>query len=162
MRIIPSSRAIPTDFSYRRATSGDRDEIVALVYSALKEFGLVPEPKGVDADLENVESSYSDGYFGVIEHNGKIVTTYALFHIDNSVAEIRKMYAKPEVRGKGLGRWMVNHLIEIAKHNDYRTIELETASPLVDAIALYKKLGFTEKDFEHKTPRCDKSFYMNI
>ena len=153
---------IPKDFSYRPATNADRDDIIALVHTTLQEYGLVPEPNGVDADLNLVESSYQNGYFGVVETEGRIVSTYALYPIAEDVVEIRKMYARPEIRGRGLGKWMVNHLLEIARHNGYATVELETASALIEAIGLYKKLGFVEKDFEHKTPRCDKSFYMNI
>jgi len=162
MIIIPSSQRIPAEYSYRAGTNADKEQIVSLVHSVLKEYGLIPEPEGVDKDLNAVEESYINGYFGVIENSNKIVATYGLFPLDDLSVEIRKMYAQPSVRGKGLGRWMVNHLIEIAKYNGYKEVELETASSLVEAIALYQKMGFIEKYFENKTPRCDKSFYMNI
>ena len=162
MKIIPPSESIPAEFSFREGKNQDSDQIVSLVHSVLIEFGLKPEPQGIDQDLIAVEESYRDGYFGVVETEGKIVATYGLFPINKEVVEIRKMYAHPNVRGKGLGIWMVKHLIDIAKYNGYREVELETASPLKAAIRLYQKLGFIEKDFEHKTPRCDKSFYLTI
>ena len=162
MRIIAPSHSIPKDFAFRSGKNRDSKQIIDLVHSALIEYGLVPEPNGIDIDLVAVEDSYKGGYFGVIEEGNSIVATYGLYPIDAETVEIRKMYAHPSSRGKGLGVWMVNHLIEIAKHNGYRIIELETASPLKEAIGLYKKLGFIEKDFENKTPRCDKSFYLNI
>jgi len=153
---------IPADFSFRPGTNSDKEQIIALVHSVLQEYGLIPEPEGIDSDLNAVEDSYKDGYFGVIESVDGIVATYGLFPLDDKSVEIRKMYAHPSVRGHGLGKWMVNHLLEIARHNRYEEVELETASPLKEAIGLYKKLGFIEKEFENKTPRCDKSFYMNI
>ncbi|MEM9546763.1 MAG: GNAT family N-acetyltransferase [Bacteroidota bacterium] len=162
MIIIPSSQVIPKELTYRAGINSDREMVVDLVHTILKEYGLVPEPDGVDSDLNAVEDSYRDGYFGVVEYANKVVATYGLMPLNNKVVEIRKMYALPSVRGKGLGRWMVNHLLEIAKHNGYKQVELETASPLVEAIGLYQKMGFIEKDFENKTPRCNKSFYMNI
>lgn len=162
MRIIDASEMIPPEFSFRKGKQEDADQIKALVHTVLREYGLVPEPQGVDKDLDNVEQSYSEGFFGVIEKEGKIVATYALHPLDEHAVEIRKMYAYPTVRGKGLGKWMVKHLLEIAKNDGYKIVELETASALAEAIHLYKKMGFKEKDFEHKTPRCDKSFYMNI
>ena len=85
----------------------------------------------------------------IVEHNTKIVATYGLFPLNNSSVEIRKMYASPSIRGKGLGKWMVNHLIEIARKNDYDEVELESASQLKEAIGLYQKFGFIEKDFEN-------------
>ena len=162
MRIITSSEMIPNGFAYRAGRNSDSKQIIALVYSVLREYGLIPEPDGIDKDLDAVEDSYKDGYFGVIESTEGIVATYGLFPMDEKTVEIRKMYAHPSARGKGLGRWMVNHLLEIAKHNGYKEVELETASPLVEAIGLYQKLGFVEKNFENKTPRCDKTFHMNI
>ncbi len=162
MRIIPSSQMIPSDFSVRAGTRADKEQIIGLVHAVLEEYGLIPEPSGVDNDLNDVEESYRNGYFGVIESNDKIIATYALYPLNEKSVEIRKMYAHPSVRGKGLGKWMVNHLVEIAKHNGFQEVELETATPLKEAIGLYLKMGFIEKDFEHKTPRCDKSFYMNI
>lgn len=162
MRIIPPSKTIPEDFSFRAGNNEDSEQIINLVYSVLTEYGLIPEPNGVDKDLNAVDDSYKDGYFGVIEDDYGIKATYGLYPIDENVVEIRKMYAHPTVRGRGLGKWMVNHLIDIARHNGYKEIELETASPLIEAIGLYLKLGFVEKAFEHKTPRCDKSFYLTL
>ncbi|MDF1698181.1 MAG: GNAT family N-acetyltransferase [Saprospiraceae bacterium] len=162
MKFIAPSQTIPKGFTFRPGTNQDTENIISLVHNVLFEYGLIPEPNGVDLDLSNVEESYRDGYFGVIEDDEKIVATFGLFPLDNHTVEIRKMYAIPSVRGKGLGTWMVNHLIELAKNNGYKEIELETASSLIEAIQLYQKLGFQEKKFENKTPRCDKSFYLNI
>ena len=47
---------------------------------------------------------------------------------------------------------------QFAAQRAARDRELETASALIEAIGLYQKMGFVEKDFENKTPRCDKSF----
>lgn len=162
MRIIAPSQSIPLDFSFRQGKNEDAKQIITLVYSVLNEYGLIPEPEGVDQDLAQVEDSYQNGYFGVVEKNNKIVATYGLVPLNETEVEIRKMYAHPSARGFGLGKWMVNHLIQMARENNYKTVELETASSLKEAISLYIKMGFKEKNFENKTPRCDKSFYLNI
>jgi len=162
MRIISPPKQIPKDFTFRKGTKKDSSQIALLVHTVLREYGLTPEPHGVDHDLWNVEESYKDGYFGVILRDQKIVATYGLYPLSAEKVEVRKMYAYPNVRGYGLGQWMLLHLLAIAKHNDFKEVELETASALEEAIGLYKKFGFREKDFENKTPRCDKAFYLNI
>lgn len=162
MKIIPSSISLSDGFLVRPGTKGDAAQIIQLVHTVLEEYGLVPEPNGIDSDLSNVEENYKNGYFGVILQHNEIVATYGLHPLNTRSIEIRKMYASPSVRGLGLGTWMLTHLIELAKHNGYSEVELETASSLVEAIELYKKFGFQEKLFENKTPRCDKSFYLNI
>ena len=162
MRIISPSSPIPSNYSFRAGKNEDAHQLIALVHGVLQEYGLIPEPDGVDADLKKVEHSYKEGYFGIVEDENGIIATYGLYPLSTTSVEIRKMYAHPTARGNGLGKWMVQHLIEIAKANGYSEVELETATALKEAIGLYKKFGFQEKNFENKTPRCDKSFYLNI
>lgn len=162
MIINPPSINIPADFSFRKATNTDCKAVQSIVFDALIEYGLVPEPDAADNDLYDIEANYTGGFFGIIEHHGQIVTTFALSELSDSEAEIRKMYTVKDARGKGLGKWMVNYLIQIARDNNYQIVELETASSLVEAIGLYEKFGFVEKDFENKTPRCDRAFYLRI
>ncbi len=162
MTINPSLPPIHLDFTVRKATNDDCAEVQQLIFSVLIEYGLKPEPATTDKDLFDLESNYQDGFFGIIEDGSKIVATFALTPITKACAEIRKMYALPESRGRGLGKWMVGYLLQIAKENRYKKVELETASPLVEAIHLYQKMGFEEKTFENKTPRCDKAFFMKL
>ena len=162
MTINPSLSPIHLDFTVRKATNEDCSEVQQLIFSVLKEYGLEPQPTTTDKDLFDLESNYRDGFFGIIEDGSKIVATFALSPISNKCAEIRKMYASPESRGRGLGKWMVAYLLQIAKDNGFEEVELETASPLVEAIGLYQKIGFEEKAFENKTPRCDKAFFIQL
>ncbi|MFT6334792.1 MAG: putative acetyltransferase [Saprospiraceae bacterium] len=162
MTINPSLSSIHLDYTVRKATNADCNEVQQLIFSILRAYGLAPQPATTDKDLFDLESNYQDGFFGIIEDGSKIVATFALSPLSNKCAEIRKMYALPEARGKGLGRWMVEYLLQIAKENNYSEVELETASSLKEALNLYQKSGFEEKVFENKTPRCDKAFFMKL
>lgn len=153
---------IPDGFEYKRASNDDCEQIVKLVHATLNEYNLIPEPEAADKDLSDVERHYSNGYFGLVTKDKKIVATFGLSPLDNNTTEIRKMYAAPQIRGKGLGKWMVNYLIQISRENGYTEVELETATQLKEAIGLYQKLGFREKHFDNKTPRCDKSFILPL
>jgi len=162
MTINPPLTPIPLDFTTRIATNKDSKAIQTLIFSALKEYGLKPQPNSTDKDLFDIENNYRHDFFGVIENDSQIVATFALSPLSDESAELRKMYASKKVRGKGLGKWMVKYIIQIAKENGFNEIELETASCLKEAIVLYKKMGFIEKPFENKTPRCDKAFIIKI
>lgn len=153
---------IPLDFTARIATNKDSKAIQELIFSVLEEYELEPQPDTTDKDLFDIENNYRYDFFGVIEQGSKIVATFALSPLSDECAELRKMYATKKVRGKGLGKWMVKYIIQIAKENGFNEIELETASSLREAIILYKKMGFIEKQFENKTPRCDKAFTIKI
>jgi putative acetyltransferase len=162
MTINPPLTAIPSDFTTRKATNEDSKAIQELIFGVLKEYKLKPEPDSTDKDLFDIEKNYQYDFFGVIELGSKIVATFALSPLSDECAELRKMYATKKVRGKGLGKWMVKYIIQIAKENGFSEIELETASSLREAIILYEKMGFIEKQFENKTPRCDKAFTIKL
>lgn len=154
---------INDDYALIEGTYEHQKDVQDIVFEVLEEYGLIPAPKGADADLFDLESVYKTGYFGVIvDQFGKIVGTCGLFKINDQVAEIRKMYILKTHRGKGLGKWCVNFLIDEAKRKGFSFLELETASPLKEAIGLYEKIGFQEIETENQTPRCDKMYKMTL
>jgi len=162
MQINPPRATLPSGYAHRRGTKKEFDQIQKVVFNALEEHGLTPNPDSTDFDLSDVESFYKDGYFGVITKDDTIVATFGLLPLDDQTTELRKMYATPNVRGNGLGRWMVNYCVQMTEENGYKTIELETATSLKTAMILYKKMGFVEKTIDNKTPRCDKSFIKKL
>jgi putative acetyltransferase len=72
------------------------------------------------------------------------------------------MYSSPNQRGKGLGKSIMEYALSKAKELGYNRIILETASPLQEAIGLYKKYGFKEFNPEHLSPRCDQAFELYL
>jgi GNAT superfamily N-acetyltransferase len=60
------------------------------------------------------------------------------------VAEIKRMYVAPAVRGRGIGRQVLQELEAIASHLRANRIVLETGLRQPDALALYRRAGFVE------------------
>ena len=150
-----------------QATNADCDRITQLIYSVLREYGLQPDPGGTDLDLMDVESHYtnSGGYFGLLYPDGpagEMVATVGIRRIDTDTCELRKMYMLPHMRGRGLGRQLLDFALARAVDLGSRRMTLETASPLKEAIALYRKYGFTEFYPEHLSNRCDKAFKLYL
>lgn len=148
----------------RSATNDDCENVQALVFGILREYGLEPDREGIDKDLDDIESNYINrgGLFELLENDeGKLLGTVGLYPFDEKRIELRKMYFLPDLRGKGIGKKTLKRMIEIAREKGYDQIVLETASVLEEAIGLYTKFGFTESIDKH-TPRCDKSFYLNL
>jgi putative acetyltransferase len=58
--------------------------------------------------------------------------------------EVKRMYVRPEFRGFGLAKMMLEELSKHAKENGIRVLRLETGIHQKDAIALYRKWGFKE------------------
>jgi putative acetyltransferase len=154
------------EFFIRPATNPDIPAIRQVVFACLEEYGLKPDLTGKDYDLQDIERIYfsNNGYFGVaVNANTKeIVGTFGLFSFAPEISELRKMYLKKTVRGKGLGKFMLGTAIEIAKEKKYKKIFLETISPLTVAIYLYRQYGFKEITPREINSRVDQAFELDI
>lgn len=154
------------EFQIREATNRDIPSIRKVVFSSLREFGLNPDEKGKDKDLNNIESSYlsGNGFFGVVVHieTEKIVGCFGLFPVNENICELRKMYLLKEMRGRGLGKIILDTAIDIAKEKHYGKIILETISALKTAIFLYKRYGFKEIKPKEINTRVDQAFELDI
>lgn len=152
------------EISIRPATNRDAGRVRELVFGVLREYGLEPAPEGIDRDLDDIEGSYiaRGGVFELLEDpEGRLLGTVGLYPFGDGRIELRKMYFRKELRGKGYGKMVLRRMIGTAREMGYQTMVLETASVLKEAIGLYRKFGFVEKKEPH-APRCDQSFSLDL
>lgn len=64
-----------------------------------------------------------------------------LFH-ENGSAEIKRVYIRPEYRGRKLGEQIVSAIETIATENNFNQLRLETGIHQQPAIALYRRCGY--------------------
>ncbi len=60
------------------------------------------------------------------------------------VAEIVKLYVRPEGRGKGAGSRLLATALDAIVQSEFQRVRLVTISFMTDAIALYRKFDFLE------------------
>jgi putative acetyltransferase len=152
-------------YTLRPATNNDRAEIETLVFGILAEYGLCPDPAGIDSDLHDLRASYetSGGAFDVlVDDAGKVVGSVGLLRVSASICELRKMYLARPVRGQGWGRRLLEHALNRATQLGFARVVLETATILSDAIALYERYGFRPYKPDHFAGRCDKAYYLDL
>jgi GNAT superfamily N-acetyltransferase len=70
----------------------------------------------------------------------------ALRPIAPGVAEIKRMYLRPEARGRGLGRQLLEALLLAARQEGYQEVRLDTPGLMPAAHQLYRTAGFTPCD----------------
>ncbi|MFN4185590.1 MAG: GNAT family N-acetyltransferase [Hyphomonas sp.] len=76
--------------------------------------------------------------------DGALIGCGALKQIEARQAEIKSMHTRAHLRGRGLGRLMLEHILSAAKDRSYTDIWLETGSmdAFVPARKLYESYGF--------------------
>ena len=89
--------------------------------------------------------------FLLVEVDGEIAGTISLRKIRRDCGEIKRMYIKPEFRGKKLGNLMIEKVISISEENGFSKLFLDTSLFMSSAVSLYKKFGFKETD---SYPEC--------
>ncbi|HEY9884421.1 MAG TPA: GNAT family N-acetyltransferase [Thermosynechococcaceae cyanobacterium] len=149
------------DFLLRDWQPTDRAAAAEIIRAVLAEYGLCWEPEGADRDVLAVEAYYQaiNGEFWVIEQHGKLVGTGAYYPIQrgHNAVEIRKMYLLPEVRGQGLGRFLLQTLEASIVSRHFEQIWIEPASVLAEAVKLYETSGY-QPATGVETERCDRVY----
>ena len=83
----------------------------------------------------------------------------ALRRLDASMAEVKRMYVDPGWRGHGVGRALLETLIDKARALGYGTLRLGTLDDMTAAQALYRSLGFAPIERYRADEMIDTRFY---
>lgn len=84
-----------------------------------------------------------DGRLLLAFHNGQAAGCVALRKLDEGIGEMKRLFVRDAFRGQGLGRKLVETVIDEAKQIGYERMRLDTLPPKMnDAIALYRSFGF--------------------
>ena len=153
------------DFLIRDWQPSDRISAAGVIQQVLAEYGLGWQPEGADQDVMKVEKFYQQarGQFWVVVQNTvqgtEIVGTAAYYPIarDKKAVEIRKMYLHPQVRGRGLGSYLLGQLEAAIASGGWQQIYIETATVLKEAVHLYEIHGY-QPTTGVETPRCDRIY----
>jgi putative acetyltransferase len=126
----------------------DNAGIASIIRNSLAEFGA--NKKGTvyydptTDDLYNLFKKSGSIYF-VAEENNSLIGGAGIFPTDGlpkDTCELVKMYLKPEARGIGLGKLLIQKCIDFAKETGYKNIYIETMPELKQALKVYEKFGF--------------------
>jgi len=100
-----------------------------------------------DKELAELPGDYAppDGRLLLAEYDGQLAGCIALHKLDSESCEMKRLYLRPQFRGKGLGRVLAERVIADARAAGYKRMRLDTVEPVMkDAVALYRRLGFRQ------------------
>jgi putative acetyltransferase len=100
-----------------------------------------------DQELSGLPGDYAppDGRLLVAEYRGQLAGCVALHRLESEVCEMKRLYLRPQLRGRGVGRALAETAIAEARAIGYRKMRLDTVAPVMPtAVAMYRRLGFVE------------------
>ena len=100
-----------------------------------------------DKELAALPGDYAPpaGRLLLAQHDGNLAGCAALHKLDPGICEMKRLYLRPQFRGKGLGRALAQHIIAEARQIGYLRMRLDTVEPIMkDAVAMYRNTGFKE------------------
>lgn len=97
-------------------------------------------------DLEPGEKPTADDVAAwvVAREGGRALGCGALRSLGEPVVEIKRMYVRPEARGRGIGAAILDVLEKQAVERGFRVVRLETGPLQPEALRLYERAGYRE------------------
>lgn len=127
------------------------------------EFAEYLQIQNYDAELQNLNTKYGlpAGRLYLAYYGDELAGCIGLKKIDINNCEMKRLYVRPQFRGKHIGRMLAEKIIHDAREIGYKHMLLDTLPFLQSAVFMYKKLGFYETDSYNDSP-MDTSIYMKL
>ncbi len=117
-----------------------------------------------DQELAGLPGDYAppDGRLLLAAHQGQLAGCVALHKIEPGTCEMKRLYLRPQFRGRGLGRALADRIITEARQIGYQRMRLDTVEPVMkDAVAMYHVIGFQEIEPYRSNPIAG-ALYMEL
>jgi L-amino acid N-acyltransferase YncA len=118
------------------------------VLSIWREF-IANSPVNLNYQNNEVEfATFTEKYVApkgcvlLAEADGVIEGCVAMRQVTPNICEMKRLYVRPDARGKHLGRQLAERLIEEARAAGYREMRLDVQAKFLPARRLYADLGF--------------------
>jgi ribosomal protein S18 acetylase RimI-like enzyme len=132
------------EYSFRSAVMADAPEVAALVNAAYRHYveriGMLPRPM-----TDDYAEVIANRRVTVAESHGAIVGVVVLA-VDGEGFLIDNVAVHPSLRGKGLGKALLEFAEAEALSAGFDSIYLYTHEKMTENLALYSRLGYVEYD----------------
>ncbi len=123
--------------------------------------------QGFDRELAELPGEYAPpgGRLYLASNSSQVVTAVgciALRRAADGVSEMKRLYVRPQYRGQGVGKALVEEVIRAARELRYQRMRLDTIeSQMKEAVALYRSFGFREIAAYRENPIAG-ALYMEL
>ena len=133
-----------TDYIIKDVDPQGTDALALLRESAVEARELYPEFQRPDAPWPTNSQTPPRGIYLVAYLDGTPVACGALRPLEETVAEIRRVFVVRHARRRGVARALLRELEAVAARFGYRFMRLQTGNRQLPAMALYHSCGFAQ------------------
>jgi len=132
----------------REIQQEDNPRLASIVRETLFEFGAnKPGTVYYDPTTDHLFELFQKekSVYYVAEVNGVVSGGAGIFPsagLNQDTCELVKMYLVASLRGRGLGKSLIEHCLEFAKNKGFQHVYIETMPELKKAVSVYEKFGF--------------------
>ena len=121
-----------------------QDDVRTLV-AALNEWALTQTPREFCHHMSVEQMAQPDTTVFIARENGEAIGMGALRRHADGIGEVKRMFTKPQARGRGVGETIVAEIENLARQEGFTRLVLETGSVagFASAWKVYEKRGFT-------------------
>jgi putative acetyltransferase len=138
------------DFVMDLARADQIPQLTAIVARVFEEYGWEFSASLELPDFEDFRAYYGDNrqeagkprVFAIQSATGRICGVIAL-KFNEEGACLSRVYIDNDLRGRGIGTWMIQQVLDLAKSEGITSIHLWTDTQFTGAHRLYERMGFS-------------------
>lgn len=117
-----------------------------LILEYTASLGLDLSFQNFSEEIANLKEKYgrSQGSVLLVFVAGQPAGILAFHRFQTNIGELKRLYLKPEFRGHGLGKQLLQQMLTRAQKMGYSFVRLDTLATMSSAQKLYRQLGFYE------------------
>ena len=139
---------------YKKLDANEIQETKELIIEYIKWLNMDLYFQNIDEELNGFPHKYKepDGIFIIAKDENNVIGCVGMKKLDEKICEMKRLFVNDNYKGKGIGKKLVERIIEEARAKKYEIMRLDTLDIMEKAINLYYKNGFYEIEPYYNNP----------